>query len=239
MKYKQYVMKAIQTLIILFFTTIIFGQSLKNDSPFIEITGNAELEISPDEIYLDIRLKERMKNGKKIILTDLENSFKKELEIIGIPRTNLFISDINSVISKTGWWSQEVLSIGKYSLKITSPQKLKKVFEIFKKLNITDTRITKATHSKLAFYKKKNRISAIKAAKEKAKYLLNAINATIGKPLKINETEHQLQDFAQLNHLNTASEYGNTSKVKSYRKDIIQFENIKLTSSIYVVFEIK
>ncbi|WP_299162353.1 SIMPL domain-containing protein [uncultured Tenacibaculum sp.] len=232
-------MKVTQTLIILLFTTVVFSQSLKNNSPFIEITGHAELEISPDEIYLDIRLKERMKNGKKITLNELENSLKKELEIIGIPITNLFISDINSVISKTGWWSQEVLSIGKYSLKITSPKKLKKVFEVFKKLKITDTRITKATHSKLTLFKKKNRIAAIKAAKEKAKYLLNAINATIGKPLKVNETEHQLQDFAQLNHLNTTSEYGSISKVKSYKKDIIQFENIKLTSSIYVVFQIK
>ena len=232
-------MKTIQIIIFLFLSTTFFSQNLKNNKPFIEVTGKAELEISPDEIYLEIRLKEKMINSKKIILKVLENRLKNELKSIDIPESNLFISDINSVISKTGWWSEEILSIGKYSLKITSPQKLKKVFKIFKKLKITDTKIIKATHSKLTELKKKNRISAIKSAKEKANYLLKAINANIGKPLKVNETEHQLQNFAQINHLNVSSEYSNISKIKSYRNDVVQFENIKLTSSIYVVFEIK
>jgi uncharacterized protein YggE len=232
-------MKTIQIIIILFLSSTLFSQTIKDNNPFIEVTGRAELEISPDEIYLDIRLKERMKNGKKISLEVLENSLKRELEAIKIPKTNLFISDINSVISKTGWWSEEILSTGKYSLKITSPQKLKKVFEIFKKLKITDSKITKATHSKLTEFKKKNRISAIKSAKEKANYLLKAINANIGNPLKVNETEHQLQNFAQINRLNVASEYNSISKIKSYENDVVQFENIKLTSSIYVIFEIK
>ena len=232
-------MKTIQIIILLFLSSTFFAQNLKDNNPFIEVTGRAELEISPDEIYLDIRLKERMKKGKKITLDVLETSLKKELEIIGVPKTNLFISDINSVISKTGWWSEEILSIGKYSLKITSPKKLKEVFKILEKLKITDAQITKATHSKLREFKKKNRIAAIKAAKEKANYLLKAINANTGKPLKVNETEHQLQDFAQLNHLNVRAEYGSISKIKSYKKDVVQFENIKLTSSIYVIFEIK
>ncbi len=234
-------MKAVQIIIVLFFSSIVFSQTIKDNKPFIEVTGRAELEISPDEIYLDIRLKEKIKNGKKTTLDVLENSLKKELEIIGIPKESLFISDINSVISKTGWWTNEILSIGKYSLKITNTKKLKKVFKAFEKLEITDAYIIKATHSKLASFKKKNRIAAIKAAKEKARYLLNAINATTGKPLKVNETEHQLQNFAQLNHLNTSSARyeSSVSKVKTSNQGLVQFENIKLTSSIYVVFEIK
>lgn len=231
-------MKTLQIIILVLCTSLSFGQTNKNDVPFIEVTGKAELEISPNEIYIDLLLKEKVKSGKKTSLEELENSLKNELAKIGIPKENLFISDINSVISKTGWWTQEVLSTDKYSLKVTSPKKLKKVFEVFEKLKITDTNITKATHSELAAFKRKNRITAIKAAKEKAGYLLKAINASTGKPLRVNETEHQLQDFAQINHLNVSNNYS-ISKVKSYRNDVVQFENIKLTSSIHVVFEIK
>ncbi|WP_237274760.1 SIMPL domain-containing protein [Tenacibaculum ovolyticum] len=232
-------MKAVQIIIILFLSSTIFGQTIKDNTPFIEVTGKVELEISPDEIYLDISLKESIKNGKKTTLDKLEDCLKEELEIIGIPKECLFVSDINSVIAKTGWWTKEVLSTGKYSLKITSPKKLKEAFKIFEKLKITDVRITKATHSKLDFYKKKNRIAAIKAAKEKADYLLNAINANTGKPLKVNETNHDLQNFAQLNYVNNSPNRYESSISKSYNKGIVQFENIKLTSSIYVVFEIK
>jgi hypothetical protein len=232
-------MKAIQIIIILFLSSTIFGQTIKDNTPFIEVTGKVELEISPDEIYLDIFLKESIKNGKKTTLDKLEDCLKEELEIIGIPKECLFVSDINSVIAKTGWWTKEILSTGKYSLKITSPKKLKEAFRVFEKLKITDVRITKATHSKLDFYKRKNRIAAIKAAKEKADYLLNAINANTGKPLKVNETNHDLQNFAQLNYVNNSSNRYESSISKSYNKGIVQFENIKLTSSIYVVFEIK
>lgn len=234
-------MKAIQIIIILFLSSTIFGQTIKDNTPFIEVTGKVELEISPDEIYLDISLKESIKNGKKTTLDKLEDCLKEELESIGIPKECLFVSDINSVIAKTGWWTEEVLSTGKYSLKITSPKKLKEAFKIFKKLKITDVRITKATHSKLDFYKKKNRIAAIKAAKEKADYLLNAINSSTGKPLKVNEIDHKLQNFAELNYINASSTRyeSSMSKTKTYNKSIVQFENIKLTSSIYVVFEIK
>ncbi|WBX75966.1 SIMPL domain-containing protein [Tenacibaculum ovolyticum] len=232
-------MKAVQIIIILFLSSTIFGQTIKDNTPFIEVTGKVELEISPDEIYLDISLKESIKNGKKTTLDKLEDCLKEELEIIGIPKECLFVSDINSVIAKTGWWTKEILSTGKYSLKITSPKKLKEAFKIFEKLKITDVRITKATHSKLDFYKKKNRIAAIKAAKEKADYLLNAINANTGKPLKVNETNHDLQNFAQLNYVNNSPNRYESSISKSYNKGIVQFENIKLTSSIYVVFEIK
>ncbi|WP_028887825.1 SIMPL domain-containing protein [Tenacibaculum ovolyticum] len=232
-------MKAVQIIIILFLSSTIFGQTIKDNTPFIEVTGKVELEISPDEIYLDISLKESIKNGKKTTLDKLEDCLKEELEIIGIPKECLFVSDINSVIAKTGWWTKEILSTGKYSLKITSPKKLKEAFKIFEKLKITDVRITKATHSKLDFYKKKNRIAAIKAAKEKADYLLNAINANTGKPLKVNETNHDLQNFAQLNYVNNSPNRYESSISKSYNKGIVQFENIKLTSSIYVIFEIK
>jgi len=234
-------MKAIQIIIILFLSSTTFSQTIKENKPFIEVTGRAELEISPDEIYLDISLKENIKNGKKTTLDELENCLKEELELIGVPKECLFISDINSVIAKTGWWSKEILSTGKYSLKITSPEKLKEAFKIFKKLKITDTRITKATHSKLAHYKKENRIAAIKAAKEKADYLLNAISANTGKPLKVNEANHDLQNFAQLNYINSKpNRYESSiSKSKTFTEGIVQFENIKLTSSIYVVFEIK
>lgn len=232
-------MRTIYLSILVLFSFSSFAQNTLLNTPHIEVTGKAELQISPDEIYMDIQLKERYEKGSKISLTSIENKLKNKLEKIGIPQENLFISDINAVLAKTGWWSKEILSTGNYSLKITNTKALKDVFKILEDLKITDARIEKATHSKLEEFKAKNRIAAIKAAKTKAKYLLNAIDSKVGKPLKVNEIEHALNDFAQINHLNVAHQYRSVSKVASKQKSTVQFENIKLTSSIYVVFQIQ
>ena len=232
-------MKYFKLVFFLLFTSAILAQST-TQKPFIEVTGIAEIEIVPNEIYLDISIKERSEKGKKLTLEFLENQLKTVLKSIGIPEKNLSISDVNAVLAKTGWWSEEILSVANYSLKVNGADKLKLLFENFKKLKISDVNIAKATHSDLINIKKKNRIKAIKAAKEKADYLLTAIGEQTGKPIIINELANNNQDFANVNYLNKRS---NFSKVELTGYDVknknVEFKTIKITSTIYVKFEIK
>ena len=177
-------MKKNSFLLFFLFTVTLFAQT-QNQKPYIEVTGTAEIEIVPNEIYLDISIKERTEKGKKLTIDYLENQLKSVLKKIDIPEKNLSISDVNAVLAKTGWWKEEVLSIANYSLKVNGASKLKKIFEHFKKMNISDVNITKATHSNIIEIRKKNRIKAIKIAKEKADYLLAAIGEQTGKPIII------------------------------------------------------
>lgn len=235
-------MRIIYLYIAFIFSINTFGQTISNtEKAIIDVTGTAELEVSPDEIYIDLCLEERMENGEKVVLETLERDLKTELTNAEIPLSNLYISDVNSVIAKTGWFTKETLSTGKYSLKITQVNKIKRVFKIFEKLNITNAHITKATHSNIVALRKKNRINAIKAAKEKADYLLNAIGSKTGKPLKVTEQQQQYQNFSSLNYVGNSNNYrmNSISKIKSTTKGTVQFENIKITSSIHVIFEIQ
>lgn len=232
-------MKIKALLLILFITTIFHAQNSKQNQPFIEVVGSAEKEIIPNEIYLDIFLKERVENGNKISLDFLENQLKITLKNIGISENNLFISDINAVLSKTGWFTKEVLSTAKYNLKIESSKKLKQLFDCLEELKITEVNITKATHSNIIALQKENRIAAIKAAKEKATYLLNAIDEKVGNPIKINEIEAKHQNYAFANTLQVGRyETSGVSKIRQ-SKSIVQFEEIVLKSSVYVKFKIE
>jgi uncharacterized protein len=233
-------MKKNNLIVLLLFTATIFAQT-QPQKPYIEVTGIAETAITPNEIYLDICIKERTEKGKKLTIDFLENQLKGALSKIGIPKENLFISDVNSVLAKTGWWTEEILSIANYSLKVNGADKLKLVFESFKKMHISDVQITKATHSNIIEIKKKNRIKAIKIAKEKADYLLTAIGEQTGKPLIVNEINTGNQSsFVNTNYINQNSSYS-MIKVKSsgLREKAVAFEKIKITSSIYVKFQIK
>jgi hypothetical protein len=232
-------MKSFKLILFLLFTSAILAQS-NSQKPYIDVTGIAEIEIVPNEIYLDISIKERSEKGKKLTLDFLENQLKTVLKSIEIPEKNLSISDVNAVLAKTGWWSEELFSVANYSLKVNGADKLKLLFENFKKLKISDVNIAKATHSDLINIKKKNRIKAIKAAKEKADYLLNAIGEQTGKPIIINELANNDQDFANANYLNNNANYS-IMKVRgsSFKNETVEFTSIKITSSIYVKFEIK
>ncbi|AOW18475.1 hypothetical protein LPB03_13870 [Polaribacter vadi] len=238
-------MKNFKLIFFLLFTSAFLAQST-GQKPYIEVTGTAEIEIVPDEIYLDITLKERTEKGKKITLDVLENQLKTVLKKIGIPEKNLSISDVNAVLAKTGWWSEEIFSVANYSLQVNGADNLKQLFENFKKLEISDVNIAKATHSNLINIKKKNRIKAIKAAKEKADYLLNAIGEQTGKPIIINElannnnNNNNNQTFVNANYLNNNANYS-MIKVRGngFKDETVEFKTIKITSSIYVKFEIK
>ncbi len=226
---------------IVFFLLIsisIFSQT-SQQKPYIEVTGVSKTEIVPNEIYIDICIKERNEKGKKLTIAILENRLKSTLKSIGIPEDDLSISDINSVLAKTGWWTEEILSIANYTLKIKGAAKLKLLFEQLKKLNIADVNITKATHSNIIEIRKKNRIKAIKKAKEKADYLLAAIGEQTGKPLIVNELANSNQNFVNANFMkqnNYAITKFSTSEAK---QKIVAFKKIKITSSVYVKFSIK
>ena len=234
-------MKLFKVLVTLFFSTTIFSQSISNITtiPFIEVVGNAETEIVPDQIYLDICIKERINNGKKLTIDFLETKLKTELKQIGIPEENLSISDVNAVLSKTGWWREELLSTANYTLKVKGANRLKKLFEILKKLHIFEINITKATHYNIIEIRKNNRIKAIKEAKEKADYLLFAIGEKTGKPIIINETtNNNQQNFSTANFINS-SYYSSISKLRGDKNSTVQFKKIKISSTIYIKFQIK
>lgn len=233
-------MKKVSLIVFVLFLVTATSLGQNNQQNLIEVTGIAEKEIVPDEIYIDIQLKERVERGKKLTLDFLENQLKAELKAIGIPEENLFIGDINAVLAKTGWWKEEVLSVAKYNVKVTNAERMKLLFERFKKLKISNVNITKATHSKIKEFQKENRIAAIKAAKEKATYLLTAIDAKVGIPIYVRENNVNIYQprMANMSSLKIR-EMASLEDSKPVKASVVQFEKIKLSSSVFVKFEIK
>ncbi len=65
----------------------------------IEVTGNAETEVTPDIIYIGITLKEYFRDNnskKKIEIEELERQLQTAVERAGIPKENFTINNISS-----------------------------------------------------------------------------------------------------------------------------------------------
>lgn len=239
-------LKQLLTMAFLLTTILTFGQSNTSkteEQPYIEVVGTAEQEVIPDEIYIGIIISEKYVNKVKVTIEEQEEKLKNIVKSLGIDLTNLFLSDANADYVKVSWRTKDVLTKKNYSLKVSDATTAGNVFKELEKLEITDANISRVNHSKLDSLKKTIKIIAIKSAKDKADYLLAAIGEQTGKPLIIKETEYLPNTNYVVNTRGNRSSgsisYVDGIKIKSDSNNEIQFQKIKLQTSIYVKFLIK
>ena len=240
-------MKQLLTMAFLMTTIFAFGQtntSKSEEQPYIEVTGTAEKEVIPDEIYIGIIIREKYVNKEKVTIEEQEQKLKNAVKSLGIDMSNFYLSDANADYVKIRWQKKDVLTKKDYTLKVTNATTVGKVFLELEKLEITEAFISKVHYSKMDSLRKEVKIQAIKAAKEKADYLLTAIGEQTGKPLVVKEND--------ISHISGISNvinrnYNSKGKLEEFEQDKmaaddnneIQFKKIKIQTSIYVKFSIK
>jgi len=240
-------LKQLLTMAFLMATIFAFGQAsipMAVVPPYIEVTGTAEKEVIPDEIFIQIIIRERYVNRTKLTIEEQEEKLKNSIKSLGIDLTNLYLSDANADYVKIRWQKKDVLTKKDYTLKVSNATSVGQAFLELEKLEITDASISKVSHSKIDSLRKEVRILAIKAAKEKADYLLAAIGEQTGKPLIITENAQTIhrEEISRMptRNISSISTDGIPGSFGDNDKDSeIQFQKIKLTSSIYSKFSIK
>jgi uncharacterized protein YggE len=109
-------------------------------------------------------------------------------------------------------------------------------------MRIVEAGISRVNHSQLTEFKKELEIMAIKAAKEKASYLLNAIGENLGKPIYISEQLPSLPSgiysFRGGGRAKNEVEFVDGVKVRGEVDGAIEFQKIVLQVSMYVKYEI-
>jgi hypothetical protein len=214
------------------------NNQIANEAPYIEVVGTAELNVEPDEIYIKILLFEDSDNP----IEKQEQNLKTALQNIGIDIKNLTISDAVANLKSSIFKGKEVINQKEYILKVNSATLVTKVFTELDKLKIRNAFIHRVSHSKIDSLRKEVRIMAIKAAKEKANYLLFAIGEKCGKALIIKE-ENSFDEVNYSNFINRVNNYkyktegwlSESDKAQneiSYKKIVIQY-------FIYAKFQIQ
>lgn len=206
------------------------------DHNYIEVTGTAEMEVAPNEIFLNIIIDEKSLKGKDIEAT--EKMMIDQLDAIGIDTsTDLVLKDMISNF-RYYWLKGTINSVREYQVLVHDTKYAGQVFKGLNSIGISNISIYKAQHSEIQKYKSQVKVLAIKAAQEKAKSLTSAINQSIGKALYIEELNNPLvQDFRRNAMANVA--------LKSYSPPMeednvpeIAFEKIKLEHAVLVRFEL-
>ncbi len=234
-------MKQLFTILFFAISLTILSQNATNCPPverFIEMTGRAEIEVIPDEIYLKISIREKVKKDDNAEIEQKELEMKQVLLNKGIDLKNLSL--LNEFSGATHYWkkSSNIMKTKDFILKLSDAAKVGVVFEALDQMGIEDVSIQQLKHSKQDSLKKEMRIAAIKAAKVKIDYLLSAIDEFKDKIVEVREIEES--EFFRPN-VNQARSINSAYKLELNGGDIIntEFKKIKISSAIYLKYTLK
>jgi len=159
----------------------------------ITVTGTAEAEIVPDEIYVQVDLREYDKRGVgKIDIETIKTNFLTACKSIGLADSDVSVQGYQG---QDAYWQYrrskkkdpDLKASISYWVKVTNTKKLDELVEKLDDEATQNFSIAKTAYSKQTELKKQLKIEAIKAAKAKAVYLAEAIDEHIGGAVSISE----------------------------------------------------
>jgi len=217
----------------LLFTTISFSQSgQKNfiDQPYIEVTGQVETEITPNEIYLRIVLNENDKKGR-ISIEKQENKMLAKLRQCDVDiEKQLSVEDFNGIYKRKFLGENRVTKIKHYQLLIYDGKTLARVYQELDAIDVSNISIIKVDHSEIEAYKRETKIKALKVAKQKAEDYANAINQSVGKALFIQESSNIYRVSNMLVN-NVSKSYDSQESIAD-----LDIKKIKITENVLAKF---
>ena len=217
-----------------------FAQEGFKGEHFVEVTGRADREVEPNEIFVLIRLKEFEENRQKIALEKLEKDFYNALKDAGIDRKRVELADAGSRLGRFGRKDKDAFREKSFQLKLISAAELEKFLEKLEPVKVDFVDVTRLSHSDLEKIRLELKISALQAAKSKAEALLKSINAEIGKPLMVRDWDMEVypveRNMAANVMYKAEAQFDDGSMPQ---EPAIGFRKIKLTAQITAQFEIK
>ncbi|MGZ4019528.1 MAG: SIMPL domain-containing protein [Flavisolibacter sp.] len=220
-----------------------FSQIAQQQRRTITVTGSAETEVTPDEIDVEVLLKEYDKKGQgKINIEKIKQDFLNNVRAVGLPDSAVTISyyggyNPNPWLRKKNKKDELYASIS-YQVKLKSS---KQMDELVDRLDDNATQnffISKTSYSKLDELKKELKIKAVKAAKEKATHLSQAINENIGEAVTINEPVEYYTPYYGAAAPGMAMMRKEATQGED-NSQVVDFKKMKIRYDVTVVFALK
>lgn len=207
----------------------------------IAVIGSAEIEIDPDEIYVNFDLKEYYSKQKiKTEITNIKKEFLDNCSKAGIAKEDIRVLGMGGN-SYEDWYyhkrksEPDFLATVNYIIKFNSTSLLDKLVPMLNDEATSNMYISKTAHSKIEDYRKQLKIQATQAAKLKAQYLAESIGEKIGVALFIEEVDGSSPTvYNRMALSNMAMESADGSGEPS-----TPFQKIKLRFEIHAEFELQ
>jgi uncharacterized protein YggE len=215
---------------------------IAQDKRTIEVTGSAEMLISPDEFIFEIGIEEYWEeefkgNTKfedyqtKVDISTIEGPVFKTLMKLGIEKDDIKSTEVGNYWRYRG---KDFLIAKKLEVSLNDFNKVNEIISSLNKRGIDYMRIGQLKHKNITQFRKEVKIKAIKAAKEKAEYLVMALGEELGDVISIIESDNEPRNWIPQNTIsNVMMESDSGQPTAEIDK------KIKLRYEINVTFEIR
>ena len=211
-----------------------------NNSRYIEVTGSSETEIIPDEIHFMITIKEYWqeefeKKSKpedyqtKVPVNEIEHNLMSALKQAGIAPSDIQTKEVGDYWRERG---KDFLISKTFDIKLQNPDHINRIIQTVNTKGIQSMNIGELKNKDLQEYRKQGKIEALKAARQKADYLVAAMGQKLGNVLRIVEPEERSFSYFQ-----PQSAMSNVA-IPSYDSNPENFRTIKLRYQMTARFEI-
>ena len=203
---------------------------------YIEVTGTSEMEIVPDKIHYLIEIREYFKeefDGKskpeeyrtKVPLAEIEQGLREALANSGIPQNAIRTQEIGDYWRQQG---QDFLVSKKFDITLTDFNQINEIVKRIDTKGINTMRIGELENNDMLAYHQKGKIEALKAARRKATYLVEALGKRLGEVIRIVEKDSgYASPFAQSNVMSSdAASFDNFRTIKKNYSMLVRFEII-------------
>ena len=211
-----------------------------NNSRYIEVTGSSETEIIPDEIHFMITIKEYWQEEfekkckpedyqTKVPVNEIEHNLMSALKQAGIAPSDIQTKEVGDYWRERG---KDFLISKTFDIKLQNPDQINRIIQTVNTKGIQSMNIGELKNKDLQEYRKQGKIEALKAARQKADYLVAAMGQKLGNVLRIVEPEERSFSYFQ-----PQSAMSNVA-IPSYDSNPENFRTIKLRYQMTARFEI-
>ena len=213
-----------------------FSLQAQTNERYIEVTGTSEIEIVPDKIHYLIEIREYFEeefDGKskpeeyrtKVPLSEIEQGLREALGDAGIPQNAIRTQEIGDYWRQQG---QDFLVSKKFDITLTDFNQINEIVERIDTKGIHTMHIGELENKDMLAYHQKGKVEALKAARRKAAYLVEALGKRLGDVTRIVEKDSgNASPFAQSNVLSSdAASFDNFRTIKKNYSMLVRFEII-------------
>ena len=217
----------------LMLTTSLYAQQTNvMDQPYIEVSGQAEVEVVPDKIYVQITIDGDSK-GQETVLQQ-EKEMVQRFDALGIDvEKKLVVQELfNSALK-----SNKVTTFKMYRLEVNSATQLAHVFQALQAIGIAQAEIESVDVSNKEELIQKIRAEAAQNARQNALVLANALGQELGKALYVQDYTTSPYEYMNMSTRNYAM--AEVREVVAEVAPVLEFQKVTFNSSVRVRFLLK
>mgnify|MGYP000233021527 FL=1 len=217
----------------LMLTTSLYAQQTNvMDQPYIEVSGQAEVEVVPDKIYVQITIDGDSK-GQETVLQQ-EKEMVQRFDALGIDvEKKLVVQELfNSALK-----SNKVTTFKMYRLEVNSATQLAHVFQALQAIGIAQAEIESVDVSNKEELIQKIRAEAAQNARQNALVLANALGQELGKALYVQDYSTSPYEYMNMSTRDYA--VSEVREVVAEAAPVLEFQKVTLNSSVRVRFLLK